>query len=192
MNEVYIAVRRSNDPDEELQHYGVVGMKWGVRRASAKNKANAKLAVKALNYDKRAANLMRKSEKIHAKRDLGRSNKRAIKAIKYDAKAAVLTKKALKTSDEIKRLNLEKKSENLKYKAAKYKVKSNQISKGSGYGRKAMRYSIKSDKVAVKAAKARKAIAHNKSYMAMMDRKISSLSEAELNGAYAFINDYIR
>ena len=192
MNEVYIAVRRSDDPNEELQHYGVVGMKWGVRRASYKSRANSKLSVKALNYDKKAANLMRKSEKIHANEDLERSNRIAIKANRYNAKAATLSKKAAKTDDGIKKLALERKSENLKYKAAKYKVKANQISKSSGYGYKAMRYSIKSDKVAMKAAKARKAIANNKSYMAMMDRKVSSLSEAELSGAYAFLNEYNR
>lgn len=39
----------------ELMHYGVMGMKWGIRRAASKSSQNNKLELKALKYDKKAA-----------------------------------------------------------------------------------------------------------------------------------------
>ena len=54
---------------------------------------------------------------------------------------------------------------------------------------KAMKYSIKSDVAAKKAAKIRYKMAKNERYVAMMNRKISSLSAEEKRGAYAFVNE---
>lgn len=66
----------------ELYHYGVVGMKWGVHRAQKKAAASVRLGKKALAYDAKAAKLNKKSEKIHAEMDLERSNKAAAKSAK--------------------------------------------------------------------------------------------------------------
>lgn len=68
-------------------------------------------------------------------------------------------------------------------------MQGNRMSKTTGYGVKAMKYSIKSDRVAIKAAKARKKIANNQAYMAKINRKISTISQEDLDGAYAFVKE---
>ena len=181
----------SSTGTDELYHYGVPGMKWGVRRARYKAGQNERYRKKALAYDIKAAKLNKKSEKIHADQDLEGKNRAAKKAANYEKSAAKMAKKALKTDNEFKRAALEYKSENLKYKAAKQHTKANRISKTSGYGVKAMKYSVKSDKVAMKAAKVRKKIAKNERYEAALQRKASELSAEELRGKYSFVKDWM-
>ena len=126
--------------DEELKHYGVIGMKWGVHRARSKSESNDRLRRKALDYEKKQAEYTKKSEKAHAKYDLEGANRKAVKSAKYKMKAAKLEKKALKSSSELKRSMYERKAANLKYKSAKSQMDADRISKSKGYGAKAMKY----------------------------------------------------
>ena len=158
----------------ELYHYGVAGMKWGVRKASYYATRNEKLGRKALKLDKKAAVYTKKSEKRHAEYDLEMSNRAATKAANYRKKAATTRKKALK-GDDTDQVRAEKKATKLEYKATKKEMKANRLSKTAGYGAKAMKYSIKSDKVAKKAAKARAKMASNEAYISMMKKRVSSL-----------------
>lgn len=173
----------------ELCHYGVKGMKWGVRRARKKSEANTELARKALSYDIKSANLAKKAEKLHAKHDLEGRNKLATKANKLDAKAAKLQKKANVAESESKRYALEKKSAKLQYKSAKLHTKANTLARTKGYSAKAMKYAIKSDKVAAKAAKTRREIANNNYYISMTKRKVSEIPDATVRAGYEWVND---
>lgn len=164
----------------ELMHYGVLGMKWGIHRAVRKSNANNRLNLKAAKYEKKAANFTKKSEKEHAKNDLGFSNREAVKAAKYRTKASINDKKSIKSKNDFKSDIYAAKAEKYRYKAAKKEFKSNRLSKTTGYGPKALSYSIKSDKLNKKAAKAKMRVANNKRYISMMNRKVNSLSPEEL------------
>lgn len=159
----------------ELYHYGVLGMKWGVRRAAAKARKEPKLKKRALNYDKKSAKFTKKSEHLHDKNDLGGRNRAARKMAKYRIKEAKVSKKALKAATDSKQLRYEQKAAKYEYKAAKKQIDANRISKITGYGLKAMSYSVKSDKVAKKAAKIRLKLANNQRYINMTKRRVSDM-----------------
>lgn len=173
---------------EELYHYGVLGMKWGVHKAVRKSRANERLARKALDYDRKAAKIDKKAEKIHADQDLGMANKAAKKSAKYAMKSAKIEKKALKTDDEAKQDRLRAKAANLNYQAATAKKQADRISKLTGYGEKAMKLSVKSDEFVIKAANARRKIANNELYINAMNRKIDSFPEEYRATARAALN----
>ena len=177
--------------NEDLMHYGVVGMKWGVRRAIRKQSANERLRNKAYKLDAKSAKAYKTSERIHAIEDLDRSNKAAKKAANLGKKAANLHRKALKTDDVTKSLALEKKAARLDYKSSKNLREANRLSKTSGYSVDAMKYAAKSDKLALKAAKARMKIASNEAYVNAMKKKASSISAEERQNGYAFVNQLL-
>lgn len=173
--------------NEQLYHYGVPGMKWGIRRAIRKERQNARLERKAAQYDLRAAKAKERSEWIHSTKDLKRYSNVAAKANKYSVRSARYAKRALAAKSDRKRLRLEQKSAAYKYMADQKMIKSNRLAKQVGYGRKAMNLSTKSDKLAAKASRVRLKIAGNNRYQGMIDRRMNSLSESDIATAKAYM-----
>lgn len=91
--------------EQALQHYGVKGMKWGVRKNPDRA---ANRAIKKLQR------LDKSSQRLHTK-----SVKTNVKAAKMTAKANKLQLKAMKTGSDKKRTKLEGKAIRLNNKAIK-------------------------------------------------------------------------
>ena len=155
------------DDETYLEHYGVKGMKWGVRKAVRKVRKNERLRQKAKKYDTKAD----MDEHLHPKRRFGDSNGKLgddildygqqRNAIKMREKANAIERKNNRTRDgeTIVKANARRAKANveagkLRYKSAKIEADLKVISK-----------------YRVKAAKARMFIAQNEQYIENMRRK---------------------
>lgn len=155
------------DDETYLEHYGVKGMKWGVRKAVRKVRKNERLRQKAKKYDTKAD----MDEHLHPKRRFGDSNGKLgddildygqqRKAIKMREKANAIERKNNRTRDgetivkaNARRAKANVEASKLRYKSAKIEADLKVISK-----------------YRVKAAKARLFIAQNDQFIENMRRK---------------------
>ena len=155
------------DDETYLEHYGVKGMKWGVRKAVRKVRKNERLRQKAKKYDTKAD----MDEHLHPKRRFGDSNGKLgddildygqqRNAIKMREKANAIERKNNRTRDgetivkaNARRAKANVEASKLRYKSAKIEADLKVISK-----------------YRVKAAKARMFIAQNEEYIENMRRK---------------------
>lgn len=155
------------DEETYLEHYGVKGMKWGVRKAVRKVRKNERLRQKAKKYDTKAD----MDEHLHPKRRFGDSNGKLgddildygqqRKAIKMREKANAIERKNNRTRDgetivkaNARRAKANVEASKLRYKSAKIEADLKVISK-----------------YRVKAARARLFIAQNDQFIENMRRK---------------------
>lgn len=155
------------DDETYLEHYGVKGMKWGVRKAVRKVQKNERLQQKAKKYDTKAD----MDEHLHPKRRFGDSNGKLgddildygqqRKAIKMREKANAIERKNNRTRDgetivkaNARRAKANVEASKLRYKSAKIEADLKVISK-----------------YRVKAAKARMFVAQNDQFIENMRRK---------------------
>ena len=155
------------DDEAYLEHYGVKGMKWGVRKAVRKVRKNERLRQKAQKYDTKAD----MDEHLHPKRRFGDSNGKLgddildygqqRKAIKMREKANAIERKNNRTRDgetivkaNARRAKANVEASKLRYKSAKIEADLKVISK-----------------YRVKAARARVFIAQNDQFIENMRRK---------------------
>ena len=155
------------DDETYLEHYGVKGMKWGVRKAVRKVRKNERLRQKAKKYDTKAD----MDEHLHPKRRFGDSNGKLgddildygqqRNAIKMRKKADTIERKNNRTRDgetivkaNARRAKANVEASKLRYKSAKIEADLKVISK-----------------YRVKAAQTRLFIAKNEQYIEKMRKK---------------------
>lgn len=176
--------------ENELYHYGVPGMKWGVIRSAYKAKSNDRLAKRHLKYKDKAFELNRKSQNIHFKQDLKTSNRLSNKHFKYERKTVKYGEKALDQNSNYKRSLYETKAAKAQLKSDKYGLKANKLAKTTGYGGKALRYSNQSDKAKIKSSRLLYKIAKNNKYIETTKNKLSTLNEDQLNEGKKYVDKF--
>lgn len=171
MSEVYIAVRRTGDPNEELQHYGVQGMRWGVRRATKQlskattEKQHDKAVAKLQKHKAKASKQVAKLEKKHPKLE----KKVEQKILENDVEAARLADKAsVKRNKAYGRFTSQKRAEKLLYKADKLQAQA--------------------DYLAVKSKKAKAELAQNETMQAAFKKGINEIDQTLAKKGRKYIN----
>lgn len=173
--------------NDELYHYGVLGMKWGVHRATRKAKNNTKLINESNKYNIKSAKYNLKSAKRAAK-DIGEGfatkSKKDVKrylsankrAAKYNLKSAKYKSKASKTSDR-KSTRYSVKSDKYAVKSSKNKMRATRLSGEYSTGSKGYKYATKSDRYKLKSTKNLLKISRNKAYIQKIQQKIKDNPE---------------
>lgn len=151
----YLQARLAHS-DDFLAHYGVLGMKWGVRNDN-----------RIASYREKQSSNQQKINEYTAKLNTVGAKNRAAKAAKYQAKLSKLEKKASKARAKL-----------AKGKAIS-KGQAKKIAKAEKYRAKIAKNSAKNDKYQSKIAKLEKK-------NAKLDKKINKMSQPSRKGAKAY------
>lgn len=155
------------DDETYLEHYGVKGMKWGVRKAVRKVRKNERLRQKAKKYDTKAD----MDEHLHPKRRFGDSNgKLGNDILDYGQQRNAI--KMRKKADAIERKNDRMRDGETIVKANARRAKANVEASKLRYKSAKIEADLKViSKYRVKAAQTRSFIAKNEQYIEKMRKK---------------------
>ena len=160
-------------PENELYHYGKLGMKWGHHRTQALTSKNARLANKQEQYVSKNKKFSRLAEKAHVKYDLADSSA-AKQKIKYDNKNLKVQKKIQKTMDPIRKAKLQMVADKYSYKSATQKKKIDEEYRSTPYGVKANKLLNKSNEAARLAERSKALISKNEYMLLKIQTKLDN------------------
>lgn len=165
--------------DDGFEHYGVMGMKWGVHKAERIVGKVDRRERKAAKFDIKAAKATKRADRRHAKYDV-RAGKRATrKATRFETKAAKLARRSLiaeQKDKNYKAAKLSRKSTKYAYKATKKRLKANRILRTEGYGKWSSMAARRSDRMSKKAAKIRFRVEKGNYYIQRQIRRMKKVN----------------
>lgn len=88
--------------DNELKHYGVLGMKWGIRRARKTGKTYTYKSLSTRSHSRKAKSLSSKVNKLKTKISKSSSENGPVKTDKLNKKLATLNKKLQRENNRAK------------------------------------------------------------------------------------------
>lgn len=175
----------------DIAHYGVLGMRWGVRKSERLRRKEVKLERKQQKFERRAARHQVKAEKRHNKIDLAGANRKSVRAARKERRAATYDRKARRSE---RAGNIDKASkqreiaERKRYKAARLRTKSNRISRTTGYGPFAELSARRVDRYKRLAAKQKYKMARNERYIEKVAKKVNKFSKKDAERGKIFVD----
>lgn len=170
--------------DEYLAHFGVKGMKWGVRRTpeqlgnrvSKLSSKNERLATNADKYTNKAKQYHEKSVKAdkHNAKYEKRLSKATAKKAKYDVKLTRALSKRNPNADKVAKYTA---------KTAKYQHRINKAQRKIKYNK----WAVKSEEMNLAASKAKDKIAKNEKLMNTYQNTIKALDSGKIEQGRLFM-----